>query len=62
MQRHHDNHITYLGRTNARNSNRLFGIRSHDRLSSMYIIGKTGTGKTTLLENIALQDIKAHAH
>ena len=38
---------------------RIFGIRNEDRFSHMYIIGKTGTGKTTLLETMALQDFEA---
>jgi len=36
-----------------------FGIRQRDRMHSMYLIGQTGTGKSTLLHNLALQD--AHA-
>ncbi len=48
---------TYLACTNRRNNPRTFGLKEHDRLSHVYVIGKTGVGKTTLLENIALQDI-----
>ena len=51
--------ISYLGRTNARDTPKLFGIRQADRLSHVYVIGKTGTGKTTLIETLALQDIWA---
>lgn len=47
----------YIGRTTFRNEGRLFGIAREDRFSHMYIIGKTGTGKSTLLHNLALQDI-----
>lgn len=36
-----------------------FGIRQADRLMHMYIIGQTGTGKSTLLANLALQDAQA---
>ncbi len=50
--------ITYFARTNARNSNTLFGIKHPDRFSHMYIIGKTGTGKSTLLETLIRQDIE----
>ncbi len=50
--------ITHLARTNFRNSDQLFGIKQADRLSHAYIIGKTGTGKTTLLANMLIQDIK----
>jgi type IV secretory pathway TraG/TraD family ATPase VirD4 len=51
--------VTYFGRTNARNDRRVFGIQQPDRLSHMYIIGKTGTGKSTLLERLILSDIEA---
>ena len=49
--------VTYLARTNFRNSNIFFGILQQDRLSHIYIIGQTGTGKTTLLETMVRQDI-----
>lgn len=52
-----EDHITYLARTNARNDRRVFGIRRRDRRHHMYIIGKTGTGKSTLLGMMAQQDI-----
>jgi type IV secretory pathway VirB4 component len=51
--------ITYFARTNDRNYRRLFGIKQPDRLSHMYVIGKTGTGKSTLLERLILSDIEA---
>ena len=44
---------------NARNDRRVFGIKQSDRLSHMYVIGKTGTGKSTLLERLVLSDIEA---
>ena len=53
-----DNRITYFARTNFRNQGKLFGIRRHDRRSHMYVIGKTGVGKSTLLETLIWQDIK----
>jgi hypothetical protein len=51
--------ITYFARTNARNDRRVFGIKERDRLSHIYIIGKTGTGKSTLLERLILSDVEA---
>lgn len=51
--------ISYFARTNARNRRIPFGIRQADRLSHMYIIGKTGVGKSTLIETLARQDLKA---
>lgn len=49
--------ISYFGRTNGRDPHRTFGIKQPDRLFHLYAIGKTGTGKTTLLETLALQDM-----
>ena len=54
---HSDNSVSYFGRANFRNKGTPFGIKQADRLSHMYVIGKTGTGKSTLLETLALQDI-----
>lgn len=53
------NAITYLARTNHRNTGKLFGIKQPDRFSHIYIIGKTGTGKSTLIEMMARQDLAA---
>lgn len=50
---------SYIACTNFRNQQKRFGIKQADRLSHMYVIGKTGTGKTTLLENLIHQDIRA---
>jgi len=49
--------VVYFGRTNFRNTNRLFGIKRSDRRQHAYVIGKTGTGKTALLRNMVVQDI-----
>jgi len=54
-----NNRITFLARTNWRNERRAFGIKQADRRHHMYIIGKTGTGKSTLLETMIRQDIGA---
>ncbi|MEK7077906.1 MAG: type IV secretion system DNA-binding domain-containing protein, partial [Patescibacteria group bacterium] len=43
--------------TNFRNEKRRFGIKEDDRRRHMYIIGKTGMGKTTMLENMIISDI-----
>ncbi|KKT57340.1 hypothetical protein A3G55_00150 [Candidatus Giovannonibacteria bacterium RIFCSPLOWO2_12_FULL_44_25] len=50
---------TYFGETNFRNQLKKFGIKNIDRRKHMYVIGKTGMGKTTLLENMAVQDIQS---
>lgn len=53
--------ICLFGQTNFRNQPRRFGIKVDDRRRHMYVIGKTGMGKTTMLENMVLQDIyKGH--
>jgi hypothetical protein len=54
-----DDAVTYVGKIDFRDDERRFGIKQADRLSHMYIIGKTGTGKSTLLESMALQDLTA---
>ena len=50
--------IAYFAETNARNTFTRFGIKQSDRLSHMYVIGKTGVGKSTLLETLARQDVE----
>ena len=54
-----ENEITILGETIFRNQRKRFGIKLDDRRRHIYIIGKTGMGKTVLLENMAIQDILA---
>lgn len=49
--------ITYFGETDFRNRRTKFGIKNKDRSRHVYIIGKTGMGKSTVLENMAAQDI-----
>ncbi len=51
--------INFLGQTNFRNVRRRFGIKTDDRRRHVYIIGKTGMGKTALMQNMAVQDIQA---
>jgi hypothetical protein len=51
--------ISYFAETNARAKYTPFGIKQADRLSHIYAIGKTGVGKTTLLETLISQDIQA---
>jgi len=50
--------ITPIGVTNWRNQHQEFGIKDQDRLGHIYCIGKTGTGKSTLLLNMAISDIE----
>lgn len=50
--------ITFFAKTDARGQNVPFGIKAKDRTRHMYVIGKTGMGKSTLLENMAVQDMQ----
>lgn len=50
--------ITFFAKTNFRNQERAFGIKTDDRRRHVYAIGKTGMGKTNMLENMAMQDIR----
>ena len=52
------NPITPFAITNYRDIKKRFGIKEKNRRGHMYIIGKTGTGKSTLIENMAISDIK----
>ena len=53
-----DQRITYFAETDSRNKRVRFGIKNIDRLRHVYSIGKTGMGKSTMLENMAIQDIQ----
>lgn len=60
MSEHHPakEKVTYIGKVDYRNKALTFGIKERDRTRHTYIIGKTGMGKSTLLENLAIQDIQ----
>ncbi len=51
--------LTIFAETTFRNQHRKFGIKVDDRRRHMYVIGKTGMGKSTLLENMIMEDIRA---
>lgn len=48
----------YLGTNRHRNHETPIFMSSEDRLRHFYVIGQTGTGKTTLLKNMIIQDIE----
>ncbi len=50
--------ITIFAKTNFRNGEARFGIKLDDRRRHMYIIGKTGMGKSQMIENMIIQDIQ----
>lgn len=51
------NDIVRLGETNHRRLRQVFGIKRADRRSHIYAIGKTGTGKSTLIQTLIHQDL-----
>jgi len=50
--------ITIFAETTFRNKFQKFGIKADDRRRHMYLIGKTGMGKSTILENMIIEDIR----
>jgi len=52
-------HLTVLGESVFRGARTKFGIKTDDRRRHIYVIGKTGMGKSTLLENMLFSDIQA---
>jgi hypothetical protein len=50
--------VNFFARTEYKNRMMTFGIKANDRRRHMYIIGKTGTGKSTMIANLAISDIR----
>jgi energy-coupling factor transporter ATP-binding protein EcfA2 len=50
--------VNFFGKTDWRNHEAVFGIGQDDRRKHVYIIGKTGAGKSTLIANMAINDIR----
>jgi hypothetical protein len=50
--------INFFGRTEFKNKPATFGIKKDDRRKHVYIVGKTGTGKSTMIANMAINDMK----
>jgi hypothetical protein len=50
--------VTFFAQTNFRNNPTTFGIKRADRRAHLYLLGKTGTGKSTLLEALMLDDLR----
>ncbi|MCK9187116.1 MAG: type IV secretion system DNA-binding domain-containing protein [Candidatus Colwellbacteria bacterium] len=51
--------INFFGKTTFRNKQTKFGIKIDDRRRHMYLVGKTGMGKTTMMENMVMEDIRS---
>jgi DNA helicase HerA-like ATPase len=52
-----NNNISYFATTNGRVPHQPFGIYQADRMQHVYVLGKTGTGKSTLLQTLFMQDV-----
>jgi len=50
--------INFFAKTEFKNQETIFGIKTEDRRKHVYIIGKTGAGKSTLIANMAIDDIR----
>ncbi len=50
--------VNFFARTEFKNKDTIFGIKAPDRRKHVYIIGKTGAGKSTLIANMAIDDIR----
>ncbi len=50
--------LTYIGITTYRDKNQLFGIKRKDRRQHVYMLGKSGTGKSVLMFNMIIQNIR----
>jgi len=49
--------INYFAETYYRDIKQQFGIKRRDRRQHMYVLGKSGTGKSTMLSNMMIQDV-----
>lgn len=50
--------INFFAQTEFKNQETIFGIKTVDRRKHVYAIGKTGAGKSTLIANMAIDDIR----
>lgn len=51
--------VSFIGETNYRNDHVKFGIKRFDRRRHLYVVGKTGSGKSKLLEMLLVSDIQS---
>jgi len=50
--------INFFARTEHKNKLMTFGVKKDDRRRHIYAVGKSGTGKTTMIANMAIDDLK----
>ncbi len=50
--------VNFFAQTEFKNNNTIFGVKNEDRRKHVYIMGKTGAGKSTLIANMAIDDIR----
>jgi CxxC-x17-CxxC domain-containing protein len=58
MFNNNNSEINFFAETTFRNQRKKFGIKLDDRRRHMYLVGKTGMGKTVMMKNMAIQDIQ----
>lgn len=51
--------VTIFGETDYRDTKVEFGLKRGDRVRHFYLLGKTGTGKSTLFKNMFISDVLA---
>ncbi len=61
MEEEDKKNLTFVGKVNYKNRETVFGIKAKDRLRHVYIVGKTGSGKSSMIENMAIEDIRKGA-
>lgn len=50
--------INFFARTEFKNTTAVFGIKKEDRRKHLYVVGKTGTGKSTMIANMVINDMR----
>lgn len=58
MQEEDKQQVNFFAKTEFKNKETIFGIKDADRRKHIYAIGKTGSGKSTLIANMAIDDIR----
>ena len=57
LKPYYNSDITLFAETNFRDQRKQFGIKRADRRNHMYLVGKSGMGKTSLIEHMIVQDM-----